>query len=73
MTRSDADDGPARLQRDRPSRARPGMTLLRVWVPDPEAPAFQAAVARQSAVLRGAPEEREALDFVGDAMDWRDA
>ncbi len=44
-------------------RAR-GMKLLRVWVPDPRAPGFREAARRQAALLRGAPEEDEALDFI---------
>jgi hypothetical protein len=44
-------------------RAR-GMKLLRVWVPDPRAPGFREEARRQAALLRGAPDEAEALDFI---------
>jgi Protein of unknown function (DUF3018) len=40
------------------------MKLLRIWVPDPNAPGFAEEVRRQAALLRGAPEEEEALDFI---------
>ncbi len=46
------------------TRRANGLKLLRVWVPDPRAPGFQEEVERQANVLRGAPEEREALDFI---------
>lgn len=49
------------------------MKLLRVWVPDPNAPGFREEVHRQALLLRGAPEEREALDFIEAAADWREA
>lgn len=44
-------------------RAR-GMKLLRIWVPDPRAPGFKEEAGRQAALLRGSPEEAEALDFI---------
>jgi len=44
-------------------RAR-GMKLLRVWVPDPRAPGFREEARRQAALLRGSPDEAEALDFI---------
>lgn len=46
------------------------MKLLRVWVPDPHAPGFREEAERQASLLRGAPEEREALDFIEAAADW---
>jgi hypothetical protein len=56
----------------RKSRApsRKGMKLLRLWVPDPKAPGFGAEARRQAALLRDAPEEREALDFIAKAADF---
>jgi hypothetical protein len=33
------------------------MKLVRIWVPDPNTPAFAAAAQREAEVLRGAPEE----------------
>jgi 3-oxoacyl-[acyl-carrier-protein] synthase III len=74
MPRAPIDDGLTRSQRYRRRQARQGMRLLRIWVPDPSAPEFAAEAARQAALLRGAPEEREALDFIEVAAaldDWR--
>ncbi len=49
----------------KPQRAtRKGMKLLRIWVPDTKAPGFAAEARRQAALLRDAPEQREALDFI---------
>ena len=50
--------------RYRQNKRRQGMKLLRIWVPDPNAPGFAEEVARQAALLRGAPEEEEALEFI---------
>jgi hypothetical protein len=50
--------------RYRQNKRRQGMKLLRLWVPDPNAPGFAEEVARQAALLRGAPEQEEALDFI---------
>ena len=44
------------------------MKLVRIWVPDPKTPEFAAAAQREAEVLRGAPEEQEALDFIEAAM-----
>lgn len=63
-------DGLTKFQRHRRAQAAKGMKLLRIWAPDPRAPAFRAEVARQSALIRGAPEEAEALDFIQSAGDW---
>jgi hypothetical protein len=49
------------------------MKLLRVWVPDPHAPGFLEEADRQARLLQGAPEEREALDFIEGAADLGDA
>ena len=37
------------------------MKLLRIWVPDPNAPGFAEEVRRQTALLRDAPEQEERL------------
>lgn len=48
------------------------MKLLRVWVPDPHAPGFREEAHRQALLLRGAPEESDALDFIEGAADRGD-
>jgi hypothetical protein len=66
-------DGLDKFQRYRAARRARGLKLLRMWVPDPHAPGFREEAARQAALLRGAPEERDAMDFIETAMDWDDA
>ena len=62
----------SKFQRYRASKRQQGMKLLRVWVPDPAAPDFAAEARRQAALLRSAPEESEALDFIEAAADFED-
>jgi hypothetical protein len=74
MPRPTPLDGLDKFQRYRSSRKARGMKLLRVWVPDPTLPAFRDEARRQAALLRGAPEEQEALIFLdiaaADLDDW---
>jgi hypothetical protein len=51
----------SKFQRYRRAQASKGMKLLRVWVPDPTRPDFVREAERQARLLRGRPEEREAL------------
>ena len=53
-------------------QTRKGMRQLHMWLPDPWAPEFQAEARRQAALLRGAPEEAEALDFIEKIGDFAD-
>jgi hypothetical protein len=46
------------------------MKLLRVWVPDPRRPEFAREAERQAKLLRGRPEEKEALAFIEAAFSW---
>jgi Protein of unknown function (DUF3018) len=73
MSQSSHPDGLDKFQRYRANRRARGMKLLHIWVPDPHAPGFAAEAERQAKLLRGAPEEREALDFIEAAADWSDA
>ena len=66
------EDGLTKAQRYRKSQHHRGMKLLRVWVPDPHRPEFAAEAARQGALLRGCPEEIEALRFIDAAFSWPD-
>ena len=63
----------SKFQRYRRAQQRKGMKLLRVWVPDPHRPEFAREAERQASLLRGRPEERDALDFIDAAVDWPDA
>lgn len=64
------DEGLSKFQRYRKSQKRKGLRLLRIWVPDVRSPEFAAEAERQAALLRGRPEELEALDFIEAAFDW---
>ena len=59
-----------KFQRFRANQRTRGLKLLRVWVPDPRAPGFAKEAARQAALLRGAPEEADALAFIEAAGDF---
>lgn len=73
MSRVALNDGLNKFKRYRISKRTKGMKLLRLWVPDPTAPGFAEEARRQAALLRGAPEETETLDFieaVADTEGW---
>ena len=65
-----SDDGLNKFQRYRVSQERRGMKLLRVWVPDPRRPEFVEEANRQAELLRGRPEQAEALEFIAAAYAW---
>lgn len=65
-----ADDGMSKFQRYRQQQQHRGMKQLRIWVPDPQRPEFAAEAKRQGLLLRGLPEEVEALDFIAAATEW---
>lgn len=72
MPRPASTDGLDKFQRYRATRRARGMKLLRVWVPDPRAPGFREEASWQARLLRGAPEEDEALDFIEATADSGD-
>lgn len=53
-----------KFTRYRERKRRAGLRPLRMWVPDTRGVAFQAEVDRQIALLRGAPEQDETLEFL---------
>lgn len=61
-----------KFKRYRARQKARGMKLVRIWVPDPNAPGFKAEARRQARVLRSAPEQKEALDFIEANFDDRD-
>jgi hypothetical protein len=61
-----------KFQRYRASRKARGLKLLRVWTVDPHAPGFAEEARRQALLLRGSPEEVEALAFIESAADFGD-
>jgi len=69
LVRKMANDGLNKFKRYRISKQAKGMKLLRPSVPDPTAPGFAQEARRQAALLRGAPEETEALNFIEAVAD----
>ncbi|MGH7079937.1 MAG: antitoxin MazE family protein [Acetobacteraceae bacterium] len=65
-------DGLDKFRRYRTTQRARGMKLLRVWVPDPRASGFREEAHRQALLLKGAPEEREALEFIEAAANTDD-
>ena len=61
---------PSKFKRYRDSKRAKGMRLLRVWVPDTHHPDFAREAERQASLLRGRPEERDALQFIEAAFEW---
>jgi hypothetical protein len=70
MPRPASVDGVDKFRRYRAARRAGGMRMLRVWVPDPRAPGFAEEARRQAALLRGAPEEEDALGFIEAVADF---
>jgi hypothetical protein len=71
MPRTATQNAQSKFARYRASKKKQGLKLLRIWVPDVNAPGFAEEAARQAAILRGAAEEREILAFIDAAtMDW---
>jgi hypothetical protein len=64
MPRSASKDDRSKFARYRASKRAQGKKLLRMWVPDPNAPGFREEVARQAALLKEAPEEKEVMDWI---------
>jgi Protein of unknown function (DUF3018) len=60
----------SKFQRYRKQKQQQGMKLLRVWIPDRHRPEFAAEAQRQGKLLRGRPEETEALEFIASAFAW---
>ena len=71
MPRPASNDGLDKFQRYRAALCARGMKLLRVWVPDSHAASFRQEAERQASLLRDAPEEADALDFIEATMDIR--
>lgn len=72
MPRPATNDGRDKFQRYRETRKTRGMKLLRLWVPNPHAPGFREEAERQALLLRNAPEESDALDFIEGLADLSD-
>ena len=67
---------PTRLQRHRAEMRRRGFKLVQLWVPDPNAPGFRAAVRRTRLFLERHPDrewDAYAQRILDDAPGWTDA
>ena len=73
MPRPASRDRADKFERYRARQHSRGLKLLRVWVPDPRAPGFRAEARRQASLLRGAPEEAEALALIEAEADVPEA
>jgi hypothetical protein len=69
MPRVAHKDSLDKFRRYRANQKQRGMKLVRLWVPDPKAPGFRRQARRQAQLLKGAPEEREALEFIDAVAD----
>lgn len=54
----------SKFARYRARKKAQGLRELRMWVPDVNSPEFNAQAEREAKLLRGAPEEQDALDFI---------
>lgn len=57
-----------KFSRYRAAKRAKGLREVRMWVPDVSSPEFKAQAKREATILRGAPEELEALDFIEATM-----
>ena len=49
-----------------------GLRPVQIWVPDTRRPGFAEECRRQSLSVRGDPLERDTLQFIEDAADWKE-
>ena len=60
-------------QRSDPTRLRArGLRPVVIWVPDTRRPGFADEIRRQLALVEADAQDREILDFIAAAADWRD-
>jgi hypothetical protein len=64
MPRLAPKDGHDKFSRYRASKRAQGLKLVRLWVPDPEAPGFRSEAKRQALLVNAAPDAREIMDFI---------
>lgn len=59
---------PSKFARYRQRKHADGKRLLRIWVPDVNAPGFQEEIDRQVALMNASPDEAEVMRWM-DALD----
>jgi len=60
-----------RVQKHRRNLRKDGMRPIQIWVPDTRKKGFAQECARQSALVRNDPQEKEILQFIEAAADRR--
>lgn len=64
------DQHPDKFARYRATQRAKGMKLLRIWVPDPNAPGFKEEADRQARIINAAPDRDEITAFIEAAAAW---
>jgi hypothetical protein len=64
MPRLAPKDGHDKFSRYRASKRSQGLKLVRLWVPDPDAPGFREEAKRQAALINAAPDAKEIMYFI---------
>jgi hypothetical protein len=67
MPRLAPKDGHDKFSRYRASKRAQGLKLVRLWVPDPEAPGFREEAKRQAALINAASDAQEVMEFIAAA------
>jgi hypothetical protein len=67
------EDGLTKFRRYRLQQRHRGMKQLRIWASDPNRPEFADEAKRQALLLRGRPEEADALNFIAAAIESPEA
>jgi hypothetical protein len=73
MPKAALNDGVDKHTRHRMNQKKRGLKLVRMWLPDTSTPEFRAEAKRQAALIRGTPEDVEAMDFIEAAADIDDS
>lgn len=60
---------PSKFARYRARKCANGMRLLRMWVPDVNAPGFQEEIERQVALMNASPDEAEVTRWIEDVTE----
>ena len=60
-----------RVQKHRKNLRKSGMRPVQIWVPDTRRAGFAEECARQSALIKNDPQEKEVLDFIEEIADFR--
>lgn len=69
MPRSAPKAPPSKFARYRERKRANGLRLLRMWVPDVNAPGFQEEIDRQVALMNASPDEAEVMRWIEAATE----